>query len=67
MPKSLPSNLRNMEVTTSSGKSVYSTQMLKGEAKETSAEKAKNVTKQDMSSGGVAKGAGGLGGENSNS
>lgn len=60
----IPKNLRNMVVTTSSGKDVKQTSMLKGEAKVSSAERESNETKE-YSSGASGKGSGPWGGENS--
>jgi hypothetical protein len=55
-------SVRNMTVTTGSGKDVRDTGMLKGEASAT--KKATNETKQ-YTTGGISKGA--LGGRNTNS
>ena len=49
-------NIRDMEVTTSSGKDVKDTEMLSGEAEVTSAEKATNAVKQ-YETGSTDKGA----------
>lgn len=55
-----PKNLRNLTVTTESGKDVRDTQMLKGESHSTKAWKETNATKQ-YSTGALNKGA--LGGK----
>lgn len=60
MPKT---NVRDMVVTTSSGKDVKDTSMLKGEAKDSL--KGTNETKQYETSGSAKKGP--LGGENTGS
>lgn len=57
-------NLRNMEITTESGKDVKDTQQLKGQAHQTPAQRDKNVMKQ-YEKGAAKKGA--LGGHNTNS
>lgn len=62
MPK-MP-NLRTMKVDSGSGKDVRDTSQLKGEAKKTSAEGAKNETTQ-YTTGSTSMGS--LGGRNTNS
>jgi hypothetical protein len=57
-------NLRNMTITTESGKDVTNTQQLSGQAHETPAQKDTNETKQ-YTTGALKKGT--LGGENTNS
>lgn len=57
-----PSNIRNLEVTTSSGTDVKETSMLKGESRATKS--VENVTKQ-ATAGALPRGN--AGGENTNS
>lgn len=61
------SNLRTLEVTTSSGKDVKDTSMLKGEAKPSAAFRETNQTKEYSSGSSGAAGKGPLGGENTGS
>ena len=53
--------MRNAEITTSSGKNVSSTQMLKGEAKASATMSEKNSTMEDLPSN-CPKGSGNMGG-----
>jgi hypothetical protein len=61
----MPKSVRNMTVTTESGKDFRDTMVVSGSAKKTSAESATNVTTQYAPSGGNRKPP--LGGKNSNS
>lgn len=60
----VPKNLRNLVVTTASGKDVKQTSQLKGEAKVSTAERQSNETKEYVS-GASGKGSGPWGGEHS--
>lgn len=52
-------NLRNMEITTASGRDVTDTKQLSGEAHETPAQRDKNAQKQYTTSGPKKSGLGG--------